>query len=56
MGKPDVLFQRADHSSRAGDNDNIILLAPELFVVYALAGIALEGVEQTLLCKIHQGN
>jgi hypothetical protein len=55
MGKPDALPQRADHGSGAGDNDNIVLLAPELFVVHALEGIALKGVEQTLLCEICQG-
>jgi hypothetical protein len=56
MGKPDALSQRADQGSGAGDNDNIVLLALELFVVCALEGIALKGVEQTLLHEIHQGN
>jgi hypothetical protein len=56
MGKPDALSQRADHSSGAGDNSNIIFLALELFVVCALKGIALEGVEQTQLHEIYQGN
>jgi hypothetical protein len=31
MGKPDTLSRQADHGSRRGDNDNLTLLAPELF-------------------------
>jgi hypothetical protein len=36
MGKPDALSRRADHESRQGDNDNLTLLAPELFRIHAL--------------------
>jgi hypothetical protein len=38
MGKPDALSRRADHGSCQGDNDNLTLLAPELFRIHALAG------------------
>jgi hypothetical protein len=43
MGKPDALSRRADHGSRQGDNDNLTLLAPELFRIHALAGVRLKG-------------
>ncbi|KAG5719506.1 hypothetical protein E4T56_gene11418 [Termitomyces sp. T112] len=39
MGKPDALSRRADHGTGAGDNDNIVLLKPELFAICALEGI-----------------
>jgi hypothetical protein len=31
MGKPDTLSRQANHGSGQGDNDNLMLLAPELF-------------------------
>jgi hypothetical protein len=43
MGKPDTLSRWADPGSRQGDNDNLILLAPELFQIHTLAGARLEG-------------
>jgi hypothetical protein len=49
MGNPDALSRRADHRSRQGDNDNLMLLAPELFQIHALAGIRLEGEECNIL-------
>ncbi|KAG5726854.1 hypothetical protein E4T56_gene1110 [Termitomyces sp. T112] len=33
MEKLDALSQRADHSTREGDNSNIVLLCPELFAI-----------------------
>jgi hypothetical protein len=45
MGKPDALPRWADHGSRKGDNDNLTLLAPELFWIHALAGARLQGKE-----------
>jgi hypothetical protein len=45
MGKPDALSRWADHGSGQGDNDNLMLLAPELFWTHALAGARLEGEE-----------
>jgi hypothetical protein len=49
MGKLDALSRRADHGSGQGDNDNLTLLAPELFRIYALAGVRLEGDERNIL-------
>jgi hypothetical protein len=45
MGKPDALSRRADHGSGQGDNDNLTLLAPELFRIHALAGARFQGDE-----------
>jgi hypothetical protein len=49
MGKPDALSRRADHRSGQGDNNNLMLLAPELFQIHVLAGIRLEGDEHNIL-------
>jgi hypothetical protein len=49
MGKPDTLSRWADHGSRQGDNDNLTLLASELFWIHALAGVRLEGDEHNIL-------
>jgi hypothetical protein len=49
MGKPDALSRRADHGSRQGDNDNLTLLAPELFRIHALAGVRLKGEGRNIL-------
>ena len=56
MEKPDALSRHADHGSRAGDNDNITLLQPELFAIQALEGISAQGDEVNILRDIHQGN
>jgi hypothetical protein len=52
MGKPDALSRRADHGSGQGDNDNLMLLAPELFRIHALAGTRLEGEERNILWEV----
>jgi hypothetical protein len=39
MSKPDALSRRADHGSGQGDNNNLTLLAPELFRIHELAGV-----------------
>jgi hypothetical protein len=52
MGKPDALFRWADHRSGQGDNDNLTLLAPELFWIHMLAGIRLEGNEHNILREV----
>jgi hypothetical protein len=52
MGKPDTLSRRADHGSGQGDNDNLTLLAPELFRIHALAGVRLEGDERNILREV----
>jgi hypothetical protein len=52
MGKPDALSRRADHGSRQGDNNNLTLLAPELFRIHVLAGTRLEGEEHNILREV----
>jgi hypothetical protein len=52
MVEPDALSRRADHGSRQGDNDNLMLLAPELFQIHTLAGIRLEGDECNILQEV----
>jgi hypothetical protein len=49
MGKPDTLSRGADHRLGQGDNDNLTLLAPELFRIHALVGVRLEGNERNIL-------
>jgi len=56
MGKPDMLLQRLDHSKGTSDNEDVVLLWPELLAVWALKGVQLEGPEQDILREIHQGN
>jgi hypothetical protein len=52
MGKPNTLSRRADHRSGQGDNDNLTLLAPELFQIHALTGTRLEGEECNILHEV----
>jgi hypothetical protein len=52
MGKPDALFRWADHGSRQRDNNNLTLLAPELFWIHVLAGARLEGNECNILQEV----
>jgi hypothetical protein len=52
MGKPDALSRRADHGSGQGDNNNLTLLAPELFRIHVLAGTRLKGKECNILCEV----
>jgi hypothetical protein len=54
MGKPDALSRRADHGSGQGDNDNLTLLAPELFRIHALAGARFQGDEQNILREVRR--
>jgi hypothetical protein len=54
MGKPDALSRRADHGSRHGDNDNLTLLAPELFRIHALAGVRLKGDKRNILREVRR--
>ena len=53
MGKPDILSQQADHRTWAGNNDNIVLLKPKLFVIHALEGMAVQGDEANIFKEIH---
>jgi hypothetical protein len=52
MGKPDTLSRQANHESGQGDNNNLTLLAPELFRIHALAGTRLEDEECNILCEV----
>jgi len=52
IGKPDVLSQRLDHGKRTSDNEDVILLRPELFTIRALEGIQSEGPEKDILREI----
>jgi hypothetical protein len=58
MGKPDALSRQVDHSSGQGDNNNLTLLSPELFRIYALSSVRLEGDERNILrevrCSLHE--
>jgi hypothetical protein len=54
MGKPDALSRWANHGSRQGDNDNLTLLAPELFQIHVLAGVRLEGEEHNILREVQR--
>jgi len=56
MGKPDTLSWRPDHGKGTSNNKDIVLLRLELIAVRALEGLYLEGPEQDMLRKIHQGN
>jgi hypothetical protein len=52
MGKPDALSRWADHGLGQGDNDNLTLLALELFRIHALAGARLQGNEWNILQEV----
>jgi hypothetical protein len=54
MGKPNALSRQANHGSGQGDNDNLTLLAPELFRIYVLAGTRLEGKEHNILHEVRR--
>ena len=56
IGKPDALLRRADHRNRASNNENVVLLQPELLVVHALEGVELTGIEQKILFDICKRN
>jgi len=56
MGKPDVLSRRLDHDKRASDNEDMVLLRPELLAIRALEGVQMEGPEKNILKEIRQGN
>ena len=55
MGKLDALSRRADHGTGMGDNSNITLLAPKLFMVRALEGLEFTGPELDILRDIRKG-
>ena len=56
MGKPDMLSRRLDHGKGASDNEDLVLLRPELLAIRALKGVQMEGPEKDILKEIRQGN
>jgi hypothetical protein len=56
MGKADALSRRADHDTGEKDNEDVVLLKPELFVVRALEGAELIGEEAAILKEVRRGN
>jgi len=56
MGKPDTLSWRPDHGKETSDNEDVVLLRPELLAIRALKGIQSEGPERDILREICQGN
>ena len=51
-GKPDALSHQSDHGSRFRDNNDMVLLGPSLFAIYALEGLEVIGEEQDILKDI----
>ena len=51
----DALSCWADYGTGA-DNNNIVLLRPELFVIWALEGLVIQGKEVSILADIQKGN
>ena len=43
MGKPDALSRRPDHGKGASDNEDVVLLRPELLAIRALKGVQMKG-------------
>jgi len=56
IGKPDALSRRPDHGKGASDNEDMVLLRPELLAIQALEGVQMEGPEKDILKEIRQGN
>jgi len=56
MGKPNALSRRPDHGKGASDNEDMVLLWPELLAIQALEGVQMEGPEKGILREIRQGN
>jgi len=52
MGKMDALSCRSDHGTGSEDNDNMVLLTPNFFVVRALEGLEAAGEEQGIMKDI----
>jgi hypothetical protein len=56
MGKPNALSQQLDHRDGKQDNENIMLLKPELFMIRALEGWSVKGEEKDLVREIQKRN
>jgi len=52
MGKPNVLSRRPDYGKGTSDNEDVVLLRPELLAIQALEGVQLEGPEKNILREI----
>jgi len=50
------LSRRPDHGKGTSDNEDVILLRPELFAIQALKGIQSEGLEKNILREIRREN
>ena len=48
--------RRPDHGKGASDNEDVVLLQPELLAIRALEGVQMEGPEKDILREICQGN
>jgi len=56
MGKPDALSWKPDYGKGASDNEDVVLLRPELLAIQALEGVQMEGPKKDILKEIRQGN
>ena len=54
MGKSHALSQRADYGTGMEDNQNLTLLTPNLFAIWALEGLEVSGEEKDLLRQIQR--
>ena len=52
MGKMDTLSCWSNHGTGLEENDNVVLLTPNFFVVQALEGLEVAGEEQGILKDI----
>jgi len=55
MGKMDALSRWSDHGTGSEDNNNMVLLTPNFFVVQALEDLEVAGEEQVILKDIQKG-
>jgi hypothetical protein len=53
MGRPDALSRCPDHDA-GSENSDVTLLRPELFRIWAMEGIAVDGPEVLLLCDVRK--
>ena len=55
MGKSDALSWRVDHSTGTEDNQNLTLLTPDLFAIWALEGLEVSREKKDLIKQIWCG-
>jgi transposase InsO family protein len=55
MGRADALSRRADHGTRGRDNDDVVLLKPELFEIRAMEAVEVTGEEVEVLRRVRKG-